>query len=82
MKERPIVRGSSARLNSRDVTGHVKTHVEIHGETTVWHRIIAAITNPDFQAVLAFCLIGFLLALNLMMRFPDLGAVIEQYNQF
>ncbi|HZC55460.1 MAG TPA: hypothetical protein VE396_05340 [Xanthobacteraceae bacterium] len=39
-------------------------------------------TNPDFLAILMFCLIGILLALNLMLRFPEFGAVIEQYNQF
>jgi hypothetical protein len=36
----------------------------------------------DWQLVLAFSLIGLLLALNLMFRFPELGAVIAQYNQF
>ena len=76
MKERQIVRESSARLNSRLDSRN--------GETTsaVWHRIIVAMTNPDFLAILMFCLIGILLALNLMLRFPEFGAVIEQYNQF
>jgi hypothetical protein len=36
----------------------------------------------DWQLVLAFSLIGLLLALNLMFRFPELGAVIAKYNQF
>jgi hypothetical protein len=31
---------------------------------------------------IALLLIGILLALNLMLRFPELGAVIAQYNQF
>jgi hypothetical protein len=48
---------------------------------TAW-RAVAAIMTPDLLAVVAFCLIGFLLALNLILRFPDFGAVIEQYNQF
>jgi hypothetical protein len=47
-----------------------------------WLQAVAAIMTPDLSAVIAFCLIGLLLALNLMLRFPDLGAVIEQYNQF
>jgi hypothetical protein len=38
--------------------------------------------TPDLLAVVAFCLVGLLLALNLILRFPDFGAVIEQYNQF
>jgi uncharacterized membrane protein YdfJ with MMPL/SSD domain len=49
---------------------------------TEWSRLVTAIANPDLHAVVAFCLIGFLLALNLILRFPDFGAVIEQYNQF
>jgi hypothetical protein len=36
----------------------------------------------NFLAVVALCIIAFLLALNLILRFPDFGAVIEQYNQF
>jgi uncharacterized membrane protein YdfJ with MMPL/SSD domain len=47
-----------------------------------WTRLVTAIANPDLHAVVAFCLIGILLALNLILRFPDLGAIIEQYNQF
>jgi hypothetical protein len=44
-----------------------------------WRELI---TDPDLNAVVAFSLIGVLLALNLMFRFPDLGALIAQYNQF
>jgi hypothetical protein len=43
---------------------------------------VAVLANPDLLAVLAFCFIGLLVALNLILRFPDLGAVIVQYNQF
>jgi hypothetical protein len=49
--------------------------------TTAW-RAVAAIMTPDLLAVVTFCLVGLLLALNLILRFPDFGAVIEQYNQF
>jgi hypothetical protein len=38
--------------------------------------------DPDLNAVVAFSLIGLLLALNLMFRFPEFGAVIAQFNQF
>jgi hypothetical protein len=40
------------------------------------------LTDPELNVVVAFSLIGFLLALNLMFRFPDFGAVIVQYSQF
>jgi hypothetical protein len=49
---------------------------------TEWSQLVMAITNPDLHAVIAFCLIGLLISLNLILRFPDFGAVIEQYNQF
>ncbi len=45
-------------------------------------RVVAEIAKSDFLAVVALCLIAFLLALNLILRFPDFGAVIEQYYQF
>jgi hypothetical protein len=45
-------------------------------------RFVAALVNPDFLAVVAFCLIGLLVTLNLILRYADFGAVIEQYNQF
>ena len=38
--------------------------------------------GPDQPAGVAIYLIVILTALNLMLRFPDLGAVIAQYNQF
>jgi hypothetical protein len=44
-----------------------------------WRELI---NDPDLNAVVIFSLIGFLLALNLMFRFPDFGAVMAQYNQF
>jgi len=38
--------------------------------------------GPDMSAVLLFCAIGLLVTFNLILRFPDLGAIIAQYNQF
>jgi hypothetical protein len=49
---------------------------------TAWREMAAATMTSDLGAVVAFCVIGLLLALNLILRFPDFGAVIEQYNQF
>ena len=53
-----------------------------HTMETVWSGLVTVIANPNLLAVVAFCLIGLLLSLNLILRFPDFGAVIEQYNQF
>jgi hypothetical protein len=38
--------------------------------------------EADLAAIVAFCAIGLLFALNMILRFPELGAVIESYNQF
>jgi len=48
----------------------------------VWDRLAAALADPDFTMVAAFCAIGLLIALNLILRFPAYGEVIQQYNQF
>jgi hypothetical protein len=50
--------------------------------TGLWSRFKERAASGDFQLVLAFSLIGLLVALNLMFRFPDYGAIIAQYNQF
>jgi hypothetical protein len=47
-----------------------------------WYRLLAAISKPDFITIVALCAIGLLTMLNVMLRFPDLGSLIEQYNQF
>jgi hypothetical protein len=49
---------------------------------TAWYRLLAAISEPHFITIVAFCTIGLLTLLNVMLRFPDLGSLIEQYNQF
>ena len=45
-----------------------------------WDRIVAATTNPDLIAVTLFCAIGLLISLNLILRFPNAGLFVEQYN--
>jgi hypothetical protein len=47
-----------------------------------WSSLVATVAGPDLPVILAFCLTGFLIALSVMQRFPDFGAVIEQFNQF
>jgi hypothetical protein len=51
----------------------------------IWNKVVAVIRNPDFNAVAAFSITGLLLTIlimaNLMLRFPDIGTLIEQYNQ-
>jgi hypothetical protein len=69
------------RNRERALAQAADRHTEASGGASdgSWLKLV---TDPDLQAVVAFCLIGLLLALNLMLRFPDMGAVIAQYNQF
>ncbi|MFY9835196.1 MAG: hypothetical protein WAK55_01775 [Xanthobacteraceae bacterium] len=47
-----------------------------------WRPTIPAEAEYEFLAVAIFCLLGLLVALSLIMRFPDFGTVIAEYNQF
>jgi hypothetical protein len=38
--------------------------------------------NYDLTTIVAICIIAVLVALNVMLHWPDLGAVIAQYNHF
>jgi thiol:disulfide interchange protein len=74
MSQSPVIRKLQPmeESKSRDVS-------EASGQ---WPKFLAIFSNPDLPMVVAFCLLGLLLALTLILRFPDFGAVIEQYNQF
>jgi hypothetical protein len=47
-----------------------------------WARIADADTIRNLEAIAIFSVLGFLLALNLTLWFPDHGILIEQYNQY
>jgi len=47
-----------------------------------WSWSAKAHVDPDLIATVQFCLIGLLTTLIVMLSFPDLGALIEQYNLF
>ena len=49
---------------------------------TSWDRLVTAIGNPQFLMIVALCTLGLLVTLIFTLRVPELGAVIEQYNQF
>jgi hypothetical protein len=55
---------------------------QIKSAETAWHRLVVTITNPNLVTVVAFCAIGLLVTIYLILRFPDFGALIERYNQF
>jgi len=49
-----------------------------------WSWPATALSNPNLITITAvqFCVIGLLVTLIVMLSFPDLGAIIERYNQF
>jgi hypothetical protein len=51
-------------------------------QSSAWSSFVAAINSPDFLMIAAICLVGLLLTLTFMLRYPDVGALIEQYNLF
>ena len=67
------------QIRKRTVQALAKTADRNNVPDKSWRGFV---TDPNLHAVIAFCLIGFLLMLNVMLRFPDLGAIIAQYNQF
>ncbi len=71
MSLNPVARESRPQVKSK--------HNDAGEQQSQFARII---TDPGFLTVVALSLIGLLIALNLIFRFPDFGAVIAEYNQF
>lgn len=55
-----------------------------HGESAKkrWSMRVGTIVNPDSHTIVLLVLIIVLLLLNLMLRFPDFGEIIGDYNKF
>ena len=48
---------------------------ELHTEKAEWWSwLVSEIKNPNLTAVALFCAIGLFATINLIVRFPDLGA--------
>jgi hypothetical protein len=60
------------------------THVsELHGQKGSSRSWFAkAINDPNLIVTALFCLIGLVITAFVIFRFPDLGAIMAQYNQF
>ncbi len=60
------------------------THVsELNGQKT-WSlsRFAAVLNDFDLVATVLFCVIGLTITAVVMLRFPNLGMIIAQYNLF
>jgi hypothetical protein len=44
--------------------------------------LFGIIENRDFQIVVLFCLVGLVAFFTVAIHFPNLGAMIAEYNQF
>ena len=65
-----------------DLLPLVKSGRPANSTRTQWHQFVAAITNPDLIAMIALCAIALLTMIIVILRFPNLDALIERYNQF
>ena len=74
MSQLPVIRKLRTLEKSK---GH-----NVNEAPSRWLKFLAIFTNPDLPMIVAFCLLGLLLTFSLILRYPDFGAVIEQYNQF
>jgi hypothetical protein len=60
----------------------MSTLSELPAKKSALSSWLSAAKNSDLAAVAIFCTIGLLVIFNVMLRFPDFGAIIAQYNQF
>ena len=49
---------------------------------SIQNRVVTAITNPNLIGVALFAIVSCLIVINLMLRFPNLGLIVQQYNAF
>ena len=60
------------------------THVSGLNAQKAWSlsRFAAVINDSNRIAIALFCVIGLVMTAVFMLRFPDLGTIIAQHNQF
>jgi hypothetical protein len=49
---------------------------------TPWNRIVAVLRDPELAAVVMLCAIGLLVALALLLAFPNYGETTQSIQQF
>jgi hypothetical protein len=48
----------------------------------VWSCFLDIISSQELQCVVAFCTIGYLIAINMIIRFPDFGGTVAALATF
>jgi hypothetical protein len=56
-----------------------RTHARASQFKTAWSRLSVVLFNPELQTVVAFSVIGILLMLNAIFRFPDFGQTFTEF---
>jgi hypothetical protein len=64
----------------QSVPSSVNRHVSV--VRTAWRRLAATLSDPNLSAVVIFSAIGLLIAINLILRFPNVSTLIMEYNLF
>jgi len=53
-----------------------RSYARLSAAEIAWSRIWTTVTHPDLRVIVAFCTIGYLIAINLIIRFPDFGDTV------
>jgi|HubBroStandDraft_2_1064218.scaffolds.fasta_scaffold1176707_1 hypothetical protein len=59
-----------------------RVYVHQSAAEKIWSNCFAIISNRDLHFVVGFCLAGFLLTINVVMRFPDFGQTLAALGMF
>jgi len=63
-------------------TRAARTYLPPSRVRTAWFGFVTTVLDPELQTVVAFCMIGFLVTLNMALRFPDFGGLIADLECF
>jgi hypothetical protein len=60
----------------------MSTLSELPAKKSALSSWLSTAKNSDLATVAIFCAIGLLVVFNVVIRYPEFGAIIAQYNQF
>jgi len=63
-------------------TRAARTYLPPSPVRTAWSRFVMVVLDPELQTVVAFCMIGILVTLNMALRFPDFGGLVADLECF
>jgi len=63
-------------------TAAARAQVRPSSVSAVWSRFVTAVSDPELQTIIAFCMIGILVTLNVALRYPDFGGLVADLECF